>query len=1338
MPTYEFSLPDGQSFEIDSPTELNNDQLSYVASNHKQFLAAKQPQEQPSVMDDLISGTKGTAAFVGDVASGLVKLPVQAAATALSKAARPDMNLNELWNAAGQSIEGYTPSFGSQIPDNQVYNTAMKPFELYGKGADWVAEKAGEATGSPDVQGAIRIASNFAPIPFMGHAVKGGKAILSHVDPALRETAKAPVDKMAALDAIAPKPPEYVKRGANEEQAAPIDRAYLESVREQQRQQQSIEQQRVQAQSEAQGINADAFEAARQDRAAQSKTLMDEVSARQAEDVRTQDLIKSAEQEAHNRALKEIADREMLSTGENTTGGGVTVNRKPVSTPDGPFGALGVAKEKEGIPRSLSTGEQSVGSGSKVENRSPIPGLTSPETSTTKFDEIIQRQKDLTSLVSNIDQAQRKAISQQSAVMRGSSPTVRVPKNQRGGINLDEIAKAFGATFKRAGEAFNALPGHETTGKYFLANYPADKTDYIAKVKAGLSSTGDRWAKWESFRSGSSMKYVETQHPVIKAAADYMQTAYQRADRTILNVVKPIEHSLQKFAWSDKKGLVELGQLFKKEMFEKRTFTPEQLAQAGFSDKQIKLYSQIREAFDKAWSAQNEVLKAKGISELSKHEYYLSSRWTGDWRSNVYDKEGRLVWVIKDHSRKGVEQALDHLESSGIPIDREKSEVAFTRNNHGTPQDVPAAYASMMQHISESNPLAQKAREVMDAKLMATAQDTLAQSKHFKNKSNIRGFVGDRPWMNPFDDARDMFHEQINYLKNSFQWSEYNKAATELKDILNDPDIVKQAPKAIQQANHIVDHYLGATEHKMFQRLEDSLSKSVGKSRQDIQNAVSFAKTGWILQKMGTNVGAIAQNIIQPVNTIPFHTILSEQGMKHNPLKTILASTADTVAGLANHYGRKIGAPELGFTSKIGQDALRYAEQNGILDLSAFDEHTNVNSSRAQVAVQRTLGLPVMTADKISKFSAFLSFVHHLDQSGKFPDRMSLFREAEHYMNASMVDPRMPERPFVIQDTGIVGNAASTLQSYTMNYLNQLHMLSTRAFSERKPTALLEFLAISGALSGLAGMTAVNYGVAGYDAVRNQLAKIKPEWYDSLPDLERLLLVDVGEGMGKTGEAMKYGVPSMLTGADLSKKFETTVSAPVVGPVVDVAKQAGAVASGLMEGSEKGLTKAAYAVAPAGVGQGLIDVDSGAFQDKRSGKYAPPSSGDFSKGYFRSDTDKLMRRLGVTSIPESRQKEIIYQQAKAQANDKLVNNGLAEKYVKSIMEGDGAKGKNGYLANLSKRAPDQTSTLLQRAMQKYVIDHNLDAAAINIMKAKHLQAVQNWQKYYGVKNETQR
>jgi len=1407
MPTYEFSMPDGQSFEIDSPSELNQEQLSYVASNHKQFLAAKQSVKSTSLLQDVALGGAGVLNTLDTIGNLAIRAPVQAAIqgdqvlpgiqdslNARIKARIEGINPENLEQGIGGKVVSALPQFftaplspaetAKQFKEAGESNTRARlagGVDAVGNAIGLILPGVGKTIGTKVIGGVVtntaqeyavkkiqqQIATNsdlqksLEPTmdTLIPAAIIGGGFGILHKQPSTRETYNT--DKLTALDQIAPKTEDQVIPGkAAGEVAAPIDTQYLAERRAQDRQQQILDQQRHQAEAEARGINSDSFESTRKTREEQSKALQEEVASKQVEETRTQALIKSAEQEAHQRALKEQADREALSTGENTPGSGPTVNRKPVPNPEGPFGSLGstagIEGEPQGIPRSLSTGENAVGKGSTVESKSPAPGNSSFESNSNKFDEVIQRQKDLESLVSNLDQAQRKSTQQQSALMRGSSPTIRVPRNQRGAINIDEIAKAFGASFKRVQEAFNGIPGHETTGKDMLVTYP-DAVEYLAKVKAGLSSIGDRWAKWESFRSGSSMKYIETQHPVIKAAADYMQAASQRADHAITHIVKPIEHQLQKLGWNNKKEFVELAQLMKKEMFERRTFTEDQLRQAGFSDKQISTYTALRDAYDKAWRAQEEALKSNGFKPgkdgnvLSKAEYYLSSRWTGDWRSDVYDKDGRLMWVVKDHTQKGVEQALDHLASQGIEFDRAKSKAEFSRGNSRTPQDIPAAFASMIQHLGETHPLSDKIREVMNAKMMGEAQNTLAQSKHFKNKANIRGFVGDRPWMDPYHDARDMFHEQLNYLKNSFQWSEYNKAADQVKQIINDPEVVAQAHKASQQATHIIDHYLGSHQ-RMFQNLENNLALWTGHSVQDVRNGMGLARTAWILQKMGTNLGAVAQNVVQMVNTLPWHRDMTLNGLEHNATKTLIKSINDTIGGMAAHYGNAIGArsPAHALMTNLGRDALKYAESNGILNLSSFDEHTNVNSGRAQVALQRTLGAPIQIADKFSKFAAFMSFAHHIEQAHPGMPRMEVLREAQHYMNASMVDPRMQERPFIVQDTGLIGTAGSTLQGYTMNYLNQAHYFANKALKEGKFTPLILFLGISGGMAGLAGMTGLNYAISGYDALRNAVAKHNPEWYDNWPDIERKLLVDVGEGIGKnvdnpmlksfldkTGEAIKYGITSVITGADLSKKFETSVSAPIWGPLKDVYDQGSAILGGLSQGDSKGLAQAAYAVAPSGVAQGLIDVDSGAFQDKRSGKYAPPTSGDFSKGYFRSDTDKLMRRLGITSIPESRQKEIIYQQAKAQANDKLVNNGLAEKYVRSLMEGDGEKGKNAYVANLAKRAPDQTQQLIQASMQKYIIDHNLDASAINVMKAKHLQAMQNWQKYYGVKNAAQ-
>ena len=136
-------------------------------------------------VDSFLQGAKGTAAAVGDIASGLLKLPVQAAMAVGGKIAEPSRNLQDTWDTAGQAIEETYPSFGSGMQDNIGYSAPMKPFELYGKGVNYVADKA--SFGNKDVEGAINLGANFLPIPFVGKAGRGVKSLKEKVDPALRK-----------------------------------------------------------------------------------------------------------------------------------------------------------------------------------------------------------------------------------------------------------------------------------------------------------------------------------------------------------------------------------------------------------------------------------------------------------------------------------------------------------------------------------------------------------------------------------------------------------------------------------------------------------------------------------------------------------------------------------------------------------------------------------------------------------------------------------------------------------------------------------------------------------------------------------------------------------------------------------------------------------------------------------------------------------------------------------------------------------------------------------------------------------------------------------------------
>lgn len=182
MPVYQY---EGQHYDL--PDGLTNEQAIAKIEAH---LGRSQPKSN-SLMGDFTEGAKGTLAAVGDVAAGLVKVPATAALAVGGKLADPSLTLNQTYEAAQAAMEDTMPSFGRNMQDNLGYTVPMKPFELYGKGIDWAGEKAGELTGSKDVEGAVRVGGSVAPIPFAGRAGRVIQKGLGAIDPTLRNV-KAP------------------------------------------------------------------------------------------------------------------------------------------------------------------------------------------------------------------------------------------------------------------------------------------------------------------------------------------------------------------------------------------------------------------------------------------------------------------------------------------------------------------------------------------------------------------------------------------------------------------------------------------------------------------------------------------------------------------------------------------------------------------------------------------------------------------------------------------------------------------------------------------------------------------------------------------------------------------------------------------------------------------------------------------------------------------------------------------------------------------------------------------------------------------------------------------
>lgn len=890
---------------------------------------------------------------------------------------------------------------------------------------------------------------------------------------------------------------------------------------------------------------------------------------------------------------------------------------------------------------------------------------------------------------------------------------VNVPRSQRGGINFDEIYKSLGGAKNTLSNVFNKLPGASEVGKMLEHVYPDVNKLKQQIIDAGVNSK----ILAQRLQSGSSLVYIKTKDPLIRAVSTIMQTAAKRAERNIQTFVKPLEHSLQQLRKADPQAFIDLGEVFKREMLNRKTYTPEQLQAAGFTPEQVKLYSQMRDLYDKSYEVQNKVLEQQDRPSLTKQEYYMASRWEGDWGTNLYGKDGKLLWVIRGMTKGEVEAGMKHLKESGIDFDEAKAKPTYTRKDHSKWADYPAAYAAMIQHLSETNPMSKAAREAYESMSADEIFKSLGQNRHFLEKANIRGFAGDRPWKDRLTDATDMFHQQLQYNMNAFEWSEMQSAGKMAHDILSDETIQKQSPDSVDYSKNVIDRYTGGGDHRLLSKMENSVAKSLGRSTQDLRNVTSGLKSLWIMQKMaGSMKNVFIQNPLQFMNSLAWHTDLSTQGIKHNAFKTFANSAVDTLAGLSQHYGDMLGLKGVPSPSKLGQEAINYARSNGILEMSVFDEHTDLRTPEWQRKAQKTLGRPQIESDKLSRFAAFMGYVHHLAQSGKITDKAELFREAEHYTRGSMVDTSRQERPFIVQDTGILGNLGSGLQSFNVNYLNQFAGLANKA-RKGNVAPLAVFLATSAAMSGLSGVTGFNWMGDLYDKLRDNSETA----YAELPDFRKILLDLEGDG-SFWGVAKSRGLPAAVTGLDVGKAFESSLpQVPVVGMAGDILGQAADVGSALSEGD---LTKAAYAVAPSGLPKGMMEVHSDLFKSPFSDKYTD-SKGNIERGIFRDDKMKLFKSLGLPTVAEAHEKDVIY----ASEKDKQ-NNAKATRYFSNQIIKAWGQGKNPELAisRLAKINPEALNQL-QANSETYIKNSNLDYRAIQADKAKNSTSARRLKDY---------
>ncbi len=702
--------------------------------------------------------------------------------------------------------------------------------------------------------------------------------------------------------------------------------------------------------------------------------------------------------------------------------------------------------------------------------------------------------------------------------------------DRRFGEPLTQAKNYVANSFKEARDVIGAV-GNVTAPKDIIARATAPGATDIplnpeATMKLPFNRRFNYGALSESVQSGLNMAALKfKENPVLRGVQEYLNTGLARTNYQISKIVVPLNKMINRLSPAD---IVTHDGILQREQKRGQAFTDDQLRAAGLSDKNLAAYKMQREAYDSAYKLQNEQLKRMGEKELSREDYYYSSRWTGDYHAPIFkDRIGvdgkpiidpatnkpkqDLVWHIRTETRADGERALAYLKENypelNIHKDGVQTKMMFIGDNRNpnAPRDIANTYRDMMGYLKDNPEATESISKIMESYLEGQGYKSVGQSKHFMVKTGIRGFAGDTPWLTPEESALKGTKSQIDYLKNAIRWANLQETVANAKEVLSHPDVIKNQPNAVALAQTILNRELGK-DTNIVAPIENLVAKTFGVSRNSVLRLVGDVKGMTYLQTLGLNPMYSLATAFQFMFTGPMmHIVMSSEGGYKTGIagaaKTLALGMSDATAGILAHMSHEMGSNTVeGFISKagmtdIGKEALKFMENSGYIKRNIFDESRHVGQHGFMDKVQAGLGWTIGKPEQVARMMAFMSFVHHLDASGAFHgDHMAIFHEAEIYSDRALSSFKSFDRPLMVDKLGAIGQAGYVYQSFKFQSFHTTNAaVRLAARGNWKPLmALMVGYGLGTGLMNMPGMQELDGAVEG---VKDLIAKMKPNWY---------------------------------------------------------------------------------------------------------------------------------------------------------------------------------------------------------------------------------------------------
>jgi hypothetical protein len=674
-----------------------------------------------------------------------------------------------------------------------------------------------------------------------------------------------------------------------------------------------------------------------------------------------------------------------------------------------------------------------------------------------------------------------------------------------------------------------------TTGVDYIPTDPKVTPELIQKIAKEQDGSGV-WA----FTPGANARAELANSTLVKTVYRLMNNAFKRSDKFSRDVVQPVEKTISKLLNQGEKGKI-LHQVLMRELANKSDYTPDELRAAGVPDDVIMSHLEFRAMMDQALEKQNQILRDKGKKPVTAIDAYVSARWSGPWRASVKDSEGNIIFQVAEHSKGAAKSAIEYIKSrykeAGMQFDDVKYREGFEKGDN-----IEASYLDMLELLDPDDTRVATLKSIYEDYVMGRTEDVASQEKHFKKKTGVGGYAGNRPWAK--NDAKEMFVQQFLYAKNAAKWADAQKAMESAKLLLNDPTLQELQKNNIAYSKEYVKNQLGFGTTKVFEAIDNALAKTLRVSPTKLQEYMGGAKTFFYLSRLGLSMPFTIAQFLQPAITNPAgHAKLSAEGFKHNPVVSTWRSVYHGLAASAYHYApnklQQSQAKEM--LGTLGLEAAKYMDENAVIDINPLSDIKRNLRPQTVKAIAAPFEFTIRHSEIIARSMAFMGYVSHLEQSGQFDTktqkgRQALFEKAEEMTAFSMTDYRPQERALAFERGGLFGDAAATLHSYQINNLMQ----ATKYLKMAKggdPLPLFYFFGMQALAGGLTGL----WFVEDMDDFLENLKKMLPhDAYMKVKDfsLKNIIL----DNFGTLGA---YGLASSVSGTNIHTRMSAGSQIPV-------------------------------------------------------------------------------------------------------------------------------------------------------------------------------------------------